>query len=117
MEFRDYVRIVLAHRVGVIVLALAGLAGAYAYNVTQPEVYQANATGLVTAGKTDNTSDASLGDQLAKSRGHVVRRDRHQQRRGSGRGRQRRPPGARPAHVGGRPDRRHHGQPADRTPS
>jgi capsular exopolysaccharide synthesis family protein len=68
MEFKDYVRIVLAHRVGVIVLALAGIAGAYAYNLTQPEVYQASATGLVTVGKTASSSDASVGDTLAKSR-------------------------------------------------
>jgi capsular exopolysaccharide synthesis family protein len=68
MEFKDYVRIVLAHWVGVLVLAVVGIAGAYAYNLSQPEVYQASATGLVTVGKTTNSSDATIGDQLAKSR-------------------------------------------------
>jgi capsular exopolysaccharide synthesis family protein len=68
MEFKDYVRIVLAHWVGVLVLAVAGVAGAMAYNVTQSKVYQATATGYVTAGSSDNTSDATLADQLAKAK-------------------------------------------------
>ena len=46
MELKDYVRIVLAHWVGVLVLAVAGVAGAVAYNVSQPKVYEATATGL-----------------------------------------------------------------------
>jgi capsular exopolysaccharide synthesis family protein len=68
MEFKDYVRIVLAHWVGVLVLALAGVAGAAVYNLSQPKVYQATATGYVTAGSSDNTSDATLADQLAKAK-------------------------------------------------
>jgi capsular exopolysaccharide synthesis family protein len=68
VEFKDYVRIVLAHWVGVVVLAVVGVAGAVAYNVSEPEVYQASATGLVTVGNTANSTDASIGDQLAKSR-------------------------------------------------
>jgi capsular exopolysaccharide synthesis family protein len=68
MEFKDYVRIVLAHWVGVLVLIVAGVAGAVAYNVTQPQVYQATATGLVTAGKSQDSSDATINDSLAQSR-------------------------------------------------
>jgi capsular exopolysaccharide synthesis family protein len=68
MEFKDYVRIVLAHWVGVLVLILVGVAGAATYNVTQPKVYQAGASGLVTAGKSHNSSDATINDALAKSR-------------------------------------------------
>jgi tyrosine-protein kinase len=68
MEFKDYVRIVLAHWVGVLVLILAGVAGAAAYNLTQPQVYQASATGFVTAGKSNDSSDATINDSLAKSR-------------------------------------------------
>jgi capsular exopolysaccharide synthesis family protein len=68
MEFKDYVRIVLSHWVGVVVLTVLGVVGAFAYNATQPEVYQASATGLVTVGKTANSSDATIGDQLAKDR-------------------------------------------------
>jgi len=68
MEFKDYVRIVLAHWVGVLVLIVAGVAGAVVYNLTQPQVYQASATGFVTAGQSDNSSDATINDSLAKSR-------------------------------------------------
>jgi capsular exopolysaccharide synthesis family protein len=68
MEFKDYVRIVLAHWVGVVLLAVVGVAGAIGYNATQSKVYQATATGYVTAGSSDNTSDATLADQLAKAK-------------------------------------------------
>ena len=68
MEFKDYVRIVLAHWVGVLLLIVAGVAGAAAYNLTQPRVYQAGASGFVTAGQSDNSSDATINDSLAKSR-------------------------------------------------
>ena len=68
MELRDYVRIVLAHWLGVVLLILVGVGGAAAYNLTQPKVYQASATGIVSLGKTSSTADASIGDTLAKSK-------------------------------------------------
>lgn len=68
MELKDYVRIVLAHWFGVVLLAVAGVAGAVAYNVSQPKVYEATATGYVTAGASANTSDATLADSLAKAK-------------------------------------------------
>jgi capsular exopolysaccharide synthesis family protein len=68
MELSDYLRVLRAHWVGVVVLAVVGVLAAFAYNQTQTEVYQANATGLVTTGKTGNSADASIGDSLAKSR-------------------------------------------------
>jgi capsular exopolysaccharide synthesis family protein len=68
MEFRDYVRIVLAHWVGVLVLIVVGVAGAVAYNVTQPKVYQATAQGLVSAGSSKDASDATINNSLATSR-------------------------------------------------
>jgi capsular exopolysaccharide synthesis family protein len=68
MELKDYVRIVLAHWVGVLALTVVGVLGAFAYNATQPNVYQATASGYVTAGGSDSTADATLGDQLAKAK-------------------------------------------------
>jgi capsular exopolysaccharide synthesis family protein len=68
MEFKDYVRIVLSHWVGVLVLAVLGVVAAFGYNATQPKVYEASSTGLVTIGKSATTSDATIGDQLAKNR-------------------------------------------------
>ena len=68
MEFKDYVRIVRAHALGVVVMILVGLGGAVLYNLTQPTVYQASATGIVSLGQSQDTSDASIGDGLAKSK-------------------------------------------------
>jgi capsular exopolysaccharide synthesis family protein len=74
MEFKDYVRIVLSHWVGVLVLAFVGVLAAAAYTATQPVVYQASASGLVTVGVAPGNNQASQGglttlnDQLAKSR-------------------------------------------------
>ena len=52
MELSDYLRILRAHWVGVVVLAVVGVLAAFAYNQTQTQVYEASATGLVTTGKT-----------------------------------------------------------------
>ena len=68
MEFKDYVRIVLSHWVGVVLITVLGVLGAFAFNATQPEVYQASATGLLTVGKTQGAADATIGDQLARNR-------------------------------------------------
>jgi capsular exopolysaccharide synthesis family protein len=68
MEFKDYVRMVLAHWVGVVVLIALGVLAAVAYNQNQPAVYQASATGLITAGKSADTTDASVNESLARSK-------------------------------------------------
>ncbi len=76
MEFKDYVRMVLAHWVGVVVLIALGVLAAVAYNQTQPAVYQATATGYVTARVAPDPnadpnvqmSNSSIGDALAKSK-------------------------------------------------
>ena len=68
MEFKDYVRIVLSHWGGVVLLAVRGVVAAFGYNATQPAVYQASATGLLTIGKTTDAGQASVGDTLARHR-------------------------------------------------
>jgi capsular exopolysaccharide synthesis family protein len=68
MEFKDYVRIVLSHWVGVVLITVLGVIGAFAYNASQPRVYEAKATGLLTVGRTDDSASATIGDQLARSR-------------------------------------------------
>lgn len=68
MEFKDYVRILLAHWVGVLALTVVGVVAAYGYNSQQPEVFQASATGFVTTGQTSNAADASIGNSLAQAR-------------------------------------------------
>jgi capsular exopolysaccharide synthesis family protein len=68
MEFNDYVRIVLSHWVGVVVLAFLGILAAVGYNATQSEVYQATATGLVNSTVPSDSSTAQIADQYARSR-------------------------------------------------
>ncbi|MSZ77865.1 MAG: lipopolysaccharide biosynthesis protein, partial [Actinobacteria bacterium] len=70
MELSDYLRVLRAHWIGVLLLALLGLAASGAYTFTQPKVYAANANGFVSVGGSA-TPDASLGainDALARSR-------------------------------------------------
>ena len=81
MEFKDYVRILRAHWVGVVVLVVLGVLAAAAYNLTQPKVYEATATGYVIAGDSRRPSDASINDALAKSQGDVLRRASRRARR------------------------------------
>jgi len=68
MEFNDYVRVLRAHWLGVVLIVVAALLGATAFNLTQPKVYAANATGFVTTGQVDNPALGSVSDTLAKSR-------------------------------------------------
>ena len=68
MEFRDYVRIVLSHWVGVLVLALLGALAGVGYNASQPSVYQASTSVLVSAGSTRDPNEANINDSLARSR-------------------------------------------------
>jgi capsular exopolysaccharide synthesis family protein len=69
MEFKDYVRIVLSHWVGVVVLALLGVVAAFGYSAVQPAVYESKATGLVTsATKATTSADAQIADQYARNR-------------------------------------------------
>jgi capsular exopolysaccharide synthesis family protein len=68
MELKDYLRMLRAHWVGVLVLALGGVAIAGLYTVTQPRVYAAGATGFVSSGASENPALGSVADSLAKSR-------------------------------------------------
>ncbi|GAB3433744.1 polysaccharide biosynthesis tyrosine autokinase [Phycicoccus ginsengisoli] len=68
MELTDYLRVVRAYWRGVAVLVLLGIAAAAAVSLTTPKVYQADASGFVSAGSATTTGEASVGDSLAKSR-------------------------------------------------
>ena len=68
MELKDYLRILRAHWVGVLVLALIGIGLAAAYNLSQPKVYEATSTGYVSSGDSSDPATASIADTLAKSR-------------------------------------------------
>jgi len=68
MELTDYLRILRAHWLGVLLLTLATATAALAFSLTQPKVYAANANGFVSSGLNDNPALASVSDSLAKSR-------------------------------------------------
>ena len=69
MELSDYLSILRAHWVGVRGSAcLSESLAAGRYNQTQPEVYEASATGFVTTGKTRTRLTPHRSTTLAKSR-------------------------------------------------
>jgi capsular exopolysaccharide synthesis family protein len=68
VELTDYLRVLRAYWRGVLVLVLLGVAVAAGLSMVQPKVYQADASGFVSAGTASNPGEASVGDSLAKSR-------------------------------------------------
>ena len=68
MELRDYVRILRAHWLGVLLIVLAAVAVTAGYTYSQAKVYAANANGFVGTGAAENTALGAVNDQLAKSR-------------------------------------------------
>ena len=68
MELTDYLRIARAYWRGIVAFVLLGVAVAAGVSLAQPKVYQANASGFVSAGSSSNPGEASVGDSLAKSR-------------------------------------------------
>jgi capsular exopolysaccharide synthesis family protein len=68
MELSDYLRVLRAHWMGVLSIVVAAVAAAALFNLTQPKVYAADATGFVSAGNDNNPALGSVADTLAKSR-------------------------------------------------
>jgi capsular exopolysaccharide synthesis family protein len=68
VELTDYLRVLRAYWHGVAVFVLLGVAVAAAVSLVQPRIYQADASGFVSAGTTSSAGEASVGDSLAKSR-------------------------------------------------
>jgi capsular exopolysaccharide synthesis family protein len=69
MELRDYLRIVRAHWIGIVLLTLLGTAVAFGYTALQPRVYTAEATGYVTTADAGGDVGSSLvGNQLAQAK-------------------------------------------------
>lgn len=69
MELRDYLRILRARWIAIVLLTLLGAAVAFGYSALQPRVYTAEATGYVTTadGSTD-VGAALVGNQLAQAK-------------------------------------------------
>ena len=68
MELNDYLRILRAHWLGVLLIVVACVGAAEVYNLTQDKVYAANASGFVSTGGNQDPALGSVSDTLAKSR-------------------------------------------------
>ncbi|MFE1665375.1 polysaccharide biosynthesis tyrosine autokinase [Microbacterium sp. P02] len=71
MELRDYLRILRAHWMGIVVFTILGVAVAFGWTALQPRVYSASASGYVVATGTGTETDSGaslVGDQLARNK-------------------------------------------------
>ncbi|KRE55075.1 polysaccharide biosynthesis tyrosine autokinase [Phycicoccus sp. Soil748] len=68
MELTDYLRVARTYWRGLVAFMLLGVAVAGGLSLVTPKVYQADASGFVSAGASSNPGEASVGDSLAKSR-------------------------------------------------
>lgn len=67
-DLRHYFSVVRSYWRGILAILLAAVLLAFAWTLTQPKIYQASSSGLVTTGGADNVGLASAGDNLAKSK-------------------------------------------------
>jgi len=69
LELSDYIRILRAHWIVILIATVVGAGAAFGWSALQPKVYSADTTGIVTSVGGDGTSGAALvGNQLAQSR-------------------------------------------------
>lgn len=68
MELTDLVKILRSHWIALIAGTLAGGLLAFGFALTQPKVYTANASGIISTGQSEDLSAALAGDNYAKSR-------------------------------------------------
>lgn len=68
MELRDYLRIVRAHWLAIVLLTVLGVAAAWGWSALQPRVYTATTSGIVNAASAGGDAGSRLvGNQLAQS--------------------------------------------------
>ncbi|GHD09812.1 YveK family protein [Zhihengliuella salsuginis] len=67
-DLRHYFSVVRSYWRGILAILLAAVLLAFVWTLTQPKIYQASSSGLVTTGGADNVGLASAGDSLAKSK-------------------------------------------------
>ena len=68
MELQDYMRVLRSHWVAIVVATVVGGLLAFGWTLTQPKVYTANGSAILTTGTSVSLGDALLGDNYAKSR-------------------------------------------------
>ncbi len=68
MELEDYLRILRAHWLVILIITAFAGAAAFAWTETQPKVYTSSGSAIVTTGGSTSLGDALVGDNYAKSR-------------------------------------------------
>ncbi|MCW5953128.1 MAG: hypothetical protein KIT69_12810, partial [Propionibacteriaceae bacterium] len=68
MELSDYLRILRAHWLGIVLILAAGVVAAGAWSLLQPRVYTADASGFVAAQGATDLGTSMVGNQLAQSK-------------------------------------------------
>lgn len=73
MELSDYIRILRAHWIVILIATVVGAGAAFGWSALQPKVYSADTTGIVTSVGGDGTSGAALvGNQLRPEQSEVL---------------------------------------------
>jgi capsular exopolysaccharide synthesis family protein len=68
MELQDYMRVFRQHWLAIVVATLAGAVLAFGWTLTQPKVYTATGSAIVSVGSSSSVGDALVGNNLATSR-------------------------------------------------
>ncbi|WP_062292740.1 polysaccharide biosynthesis tyrosine autokinase [Demequina phytophila] len=68
MELQDYMRVFRAHWVVIVLITVLGGAAAFGWTLTQPKVYTATGSAIITTGASEDLGSALVGDNYAKSR-------------------------------------------------
>ena len=68
MELQDYAKVLRAHWIAIAAFTLAGALLAFGWTLTQPKVYTANSSAIITTGVSQDLGQAMIGDNYAKSR-------------------------------------------------
>ena len=68
MEFQDYLRVFRAHWLAIVAITALGAAAAFGWTLTQPQVYTATGSAIITTGASADLTGALVGDNYAKSR-------------------------------------------------
>ncbi|MDN4477446.1 polysaccharide biosynthesis tyrosine autokinase [Demequina sp. SYSU T00039] len=68
MELQDYIRVVRAHWMAILLCTVLGGALAFGWTLMQPRVYTSTGSAIITTGSSESLGDALVGDNYAKSR-------------------------------------------------
>ncbi len=68
MELQDYLRVFRAHWVAIALITALGAVAAFGWTLTQPKVYTATGSAIITTGASADLGSALVGDNYAKSR-------------------------------------------------